>query len=272
SELDPKFATLGINHNVCFLIDPAGANNISNTQCDGTVPAAYGAVSGISKENTKIIPDGYLTPGSHVEYFLRRTTLENPGTVVYMFDTTAVFPQDPGGNVDTDAERWSNFDVLPDMWKSTRYGGLGLACMLMIDGNDRRGADRVFRGAADSLGYGKNNGASQGWKGLGPGSDSEDPAGFVPANLGQYGLNFDHYDIRASESAEAGHPGVRFASNLGAIALKGDKSGPSASMLATLYTTVLHLAGDLNSSTIHDTFDSQEGANDIALYDGFLAG
>jgi hypothetical protein len=201
-----------------------------------------------------------------------RTTLENPGTVVYMFDTTAVFPQDPGGNIDTDAERWSNFDVLPDMWKSTRYGGLGLACMLMIDGNDRRGADRVFRGAADSLGYGKNNGASQGWKGLGPGSDSEDPAGFVPANLGQYGLNFDHYDIRASESAEAGHPGVRFASNLGAIALKGDKSGPSASMLASLYTTVLHLAGDLNSSTIHDTFDSQEGANDIALYEGFLSG
>jgi hypothetical protein len=156
------------------------------------------------------------------------------------------------------------------MWKSSRFGGAGLACMLMVDGNDRRGAERVYMGAADSLGWGKNNGAKKGWKGVS--SDPNDPAGFVPANNGQAGLNFDLYEIRASESSEAGHPGVRFAQNLGSIALKGDKSGPSAAMLASLYSTVLHLSGDLSGGTLHDSFDSQEGADDIALYDGFLAG
>jgi hypothetical protein len=275
-ELDPKFATLSIQHNLCFLVNPEGAADDTNIQCDGTVPAAYtvfGVTSGKTNENTKIIPDGYLSPGAHVEYFIRRTLLESPATVNYLFDTTKVFTQDFGGNEDFDAERWSSFDILPDMWKSTRYPpGAGLACMLMIDGNDRRGADRAYRGAADSVGYGKNNGATQGWKQVSPKTSSEDPAGFVAANLGQYGLNFDHYDIRASESAEAGHPGVRLATNPGAIALKGDKSGPSAAQLATFYTTVLHLSGDLSSATIHDTFDSQESADDIGLYDGFLAG
>jgi hypothetical protein len=181
-----------------------------------------------------------------------------------------VFPQDPV-NTDFDQERWSNVDVLPDMWKSTRYGGAGLACMLMVDDNDRRGADPAYRGAADSLGYGKNNGATAGWKRLGPKASTEDPAGFVPANLGQYGLNYDHYDIRASESGEAGHPGVRFANNPGAILPKRDTSGPSAPQLASLYTNVLWLSGDLNASTINDGVDSQEGADDIALLDGFLS-
>jgi len=272
-ELDPKFAALAIDHNLCFLIDPNGTTDNANLVCDGTVPAPYGAISGTTKENTKIIPDGYLSPGAHVEYFVRRTLLESPSTVHLMFDTTNVFPQDPGGNPDFDAERWSSFDVLPDMWKSTRYpGGAGLACMLMVDGNDRRGADPAYRGAADSLGYGKNNGATQGWKQISPAASTEDPAGFVSANLGQYGLNFDHYDVRASESSEAGHMGVRFATNPGAIALKGDKSGPSAAQLATFYTTVLHISGDLSSGTLSDGFESQESANDLSIYSGFLAG
>ena len=65
----------------------------------------------------------------------------------------------------------------------------------------------------------------------------------MAANLGQYGLNYDHYDIRASESGEGGHPGARLAS----IQAPGnsdprrtDKSGPSPAMLATFYSTVLH--------------------------------
>ena len=267
-------SNLGIDHNLCFLVDPNGTTDQSNLICDGTVPAPYGAVSGTTKENTKILPDGTFTPGTHVEYFIRRSLLESPATIALLFDTTNVAVQDAGTNPDFDQERWSNWDVLPDMWKSTRYGGAGLACMLMIDGNDRRGADPQYRGAADSLGYGKNNGATQGWKQVVPPAPlgTEDPAGFVAANLGQYGLNFDHYDIRASESDEAGHPGVRFASNTGGIALKGDTSGPSAAQLASLYTLVAHIGGDLSSGTIHDGVDSQEGADDIALYDGFLAG
>jgi hypothetical protein len=275
-EADPKYATLGIDHNLCFLVDPNGQVNQSNIICDGSVPAPYGAVAGTTKENTKIIPDGWLSPGSHVEYFVRQSKLESPGTFSMMTDTTIVFAQDPGGQINTDSERFFSFDVLPDMWKSTRYGGLGLACMLMVDGADRRGSDRVYRGAADTLGYGKNNGAAQGWKGTGPAATSADqadnPAGFVAANLGQYGLNFDHYDVQGAEGGEAGHPGVRFANNAGAIALKGDKSGPSAAQLATFYNSVLYLAADLDdgSSTLHDGITEGQGADDISLFQGFL--
>ncbi len=271
-EADPKFAALGINHSVCFLVDPNGANDISNTDCTGTPPPAYGAVNGSSKEGTKILPDGWFSPGTHIEYFVRWSRTDDPGQVSLLFDTTNVFVQDPVGNPDFDAERFTSVDVLPDMWKSSRYGGSGLACMLMVDAGDRRGSDRVYRGATDSLGYGKNNGASQGWKGIGAGSDPNDPTGFVAANLGQYGLNFDHYDIEGSESDQSGHPGVRFAQNLGAIAAKGDKSGPSAAQLATFYTSLLHLSGDNGAGAIHDAFDQGEGADDVSLYEGFLTG
>lgn len=263
---------LGIVHGVCFLVNPEGPNDETNTDCSGSPPAVYGAVSGLSEEGTKILPDGWFTPGTHIEYFVRRSTVENLTNDELLFDTLMVTVQDLTGNPDFDQERFTSVDVLPDMWKSTRYLGAGLACFLMIDANDRRGGDPPFRGAADSLGYGKNNGASQGWKGLGPGSDPNNPAGFVAANLGQYGLNYDHYDIEGSESSEAGHPGVRFANNPGAIAAKGDKSGPSAAQLATLYTTVLFLAGDNSDKTLHDGFDTQESADDISLLGGFLDG
>ena len=271
-EADPNFASLGIQKNVCFLVDPNGPVDDSNLTCSGTPPAVYGPVSGTTKEGTKILPDGWFTPGTHIEYFVRRSTLEAPAVATLLFDTTRVFPQDPSGLADFDGDRWHSVDVLPDLWKSSRFGGAGLACLLIVDGNDRRGAERSILGAADTLGYGTNTGAKKGWKGLGPGSDPNDPAGFVAANLGQAGLNFDLYEIRASESAEAGHLGVRLATNLGAIAAKGDKSGPSAAMLAGLYTTVMHAAGDLSASTIHDGFDSQEGADDVTLYDNWLGG
>jgi hypothetical protein len=271
-EGDPHRPALGIARNVCFLVDPNGPVEDTNLTCSGTPPATYGAVSGTTTEGTKILPDGWFTPGTHVEYFVRRSTLEAPGTFVTLFDTNQVFPQDISGLADFDADRWHSVDVLPDLWKSTRFGGNGLACVLLVDGADRRGAEPSWLGAADTLGWGKNNGGKKGWKGLGPGSDPNDPAGFVAANLGQAGLNFDLYEIRASESAEAGRPGVRLATNLGAIAGRGDTSGPSAVMLGSLYGTIVHLGGDLDVKTLHDAFDSQEGADDLSLYDNFLAG
>jgi hypothetical protein len=271
-EADPRFATLGIQRNVCFLVNPAGPADDSNIDCPGAPPAAYGPVSGVTKEGTKILPDGWFTPGTHIEYFVRRSSLEAPGTATLLLDTTRVFPQDLAGLADLDADRWHSVDVLPDMWKSARFGGGGLACMLVIDGADHRGPERAWLGAMDTLCYGKNNGAKKGWKGLGPQSDPNDPAGYVPANLGQAGLNFDLYEIRAAESAEAGHPGVRLATNLGAIAGKGDRSGPSPTMLGALYSSLLVFTGDLDNSTLHDAFDQQEGADDIALYDNWLAG
>jgi hypothetical protein len=301
-EADPKFATLGIDHLVCFLSNPNGNPDVTNTDCGtpGASPpsSGYNATTvtnwtaplidavAIRKEGTKIIPDGYLSPGAHVEYFLRRSLIENQavGAAQLLFDTTTVFPQDPGGNTDFDAERWSSFDVLPDLWKSNRFGGAGLACMLMVDGDDRRGGDVSYRGTADSLGYGKTNGATQGWHVVDPsttnaaltsGRGPNNPAGFVAANLGQYGLNYDHYDVRASESGEAGHIGARLAS----IQAPGnsdprrtDKSGPSPSQLATFYTTVLHLCADLNLTTLDDKVTPQEQADDVTLYDTYLNG
>src|SRR5207245_250717 len=91
-EADPKFATLGINHLVCFLSNPAGNPDVTNTDC-GTAGASppssgYNATTNtnwgssfidavaIRKEGTKIIPDGYLSPGAHVEYFLRRSLID----------------------------------------------------------------------------------------------------------------------------------------------------------------------------------------------------
>jgi len=275
-ESDPKFNTLGITHNLCFLVDPNGAVNQTNIICDGSVPVPYGPVAGSTKENTKILPDGWFTPGTHIEWFVRQSTIENPTVFTMMNDSTFVWIQDPGGQPNFDAERFLSADVLPDMWKSTRYGGLGLACMLMVDGGDRRGSDRVYRGAADTLGYGKNNGASQGWKGLGPNAtasgQADNPAGFVAANLGQYGLNYDHFDVNGAEGGEGGHPGSRFSTNVGAIANKKDMSGPSAQQLASLYNSVLYLAADLdeNAGTLQDGTTDGQGADDITLFQGFL--
>jgi hypothetical protein len=274
-ESDPKFAALGIDHNVCFLVDPAGQINSSNIDCSGAVPAPYGAVAGVTKEGTKILPDGWFTPGTHIEYFARRCAIESPLAFDMLPDTGTVFPQDPGAFPRFDAERWWGANVLPDMWKSTRYGGAGLACMLMVDASDGRGADRAYRGAADTLGLGKNNGAAQGWKGTGPAASSaaqaNNTAGFVAANLGQYGLNFDHFDVTGTEGTEAGRIGSRFAQNNGAIAGKGDKAGPSATQLNTFYNGIVYSSGDLSSGTLSDGVDQQEGADDITLLEGFLA-
>jgi hypothetical protein len=201
-----------------------------------------------------------------------------------LFDTTLVFPQAVSTNADYDQERWSSFNVLPDLWKSTRFGGSGLACMLMVDGGDRRGADPAYRGAADTLGYGNLNGAAQGWKVNDPtaanpaqttGRGPNNPVNFVAANLGQYGLNYDHYDVRASESGECGHIGARLASVQApgnSDVRRTDRSGPSAAMLATFYTTVLHLCGDLNITTLDEKSSSQEQADDVTLYDSYLNG
>jgi hypothetical protein len=123
------------------------------------------------------------------------------------------------------------------------------------------------------------NGASTGWK-MSPNNlsllaDPDDPAGFVAANLGQMGLNFDWYDLGCAASDEGGHPGSRFANNPGAIALKRSTSGPSATMLSTYYSSVVWLQGDLDNS-LHDGETIVGGvsrsSDDVTLLDGFLNG
>jgi hypothetical protein len=140
--------------------------------------------------------------------------------------------------------------------------------MLMVDGQDRRASERTYVAAADTMGYGKNNGAKKGWKATGASyTNPNDPSGFVAANLGQAGLNFDLFETRASESGEAGHVGVRGA-DLSTQAA-ADHSGPSQDMLDNLYSTVLYIGGDLSSATLADNDDS-EGGNDVQLLRNFL--
>jgi len=273
-EQDRNFNTLGLNNQMCFLINPAGSNVAANTIC-GAYPSpdpGYAATGAplTTKEGTKILPDGLFTPGTHIEYFMRRSTIDQPQSYSLLFDTTTVFPQDATGNSDTDALRWSQVNVFPDMWKDGRFGGQGLACILLVNDDTRRGAIPAYRGAADSTGFGKNNGAGVGWKG--PGTDPNNPAGFVAKNLGQSGLSLDLYEIRAAESAEGGHLGSRLAAATGAEAAKVSLAGPSAAMLNFYYNTIIYASGDLSGSTIFDAFDNQEQANDISLFTAYLNG
>src|SRR5206468_3771059 len=101
--------------------------------CDGTVPSfiacngvgadcpasGYQGNSNIRYEGAKIIPDGLLTPGSHVEYFFRR---EDGGVFKGTVpDTTVVSPQRGGNSTDGDLNNPDD-NRLPD--PSDHYGGL----------------------------------------------------------------------------------------------------------------------------------------------------
>jgi hypothetical protein len=259
-------ASLAVSRNVCFRVpaDPSGT-----PKCDGSGAPLYPGVPTTTTEGTRILPDHLFTPGTHIEYFVRRTLLESPAVVHLQNDTLEVFPHETGfASSDYDGDRFQSVDVLPDMWKSSRYNGSGLACMLIVDGQDRRGSELAFMGAADSLCYGKNNGAKKGWKAVGASYlDPNDPSGFVAANLGQAGLNFDLFETRAAESMEAGHLGVRDALNSTWAA--ADRSGPSQDMLDNLYSTVLYIAGDLDQATLAD-HDANEGGNDVQILRNFL--
>ena len=127
-EDDPKWSTLGITHNKCFLNIPTGPQNSSNISCSGLPPGVgYDpATPTTTKEGTKIIPDGQLTPGAHVEYFFRLqdATLARDDVHFPMEpDTNFVTPQfeSPQG-VNDDGHRWQQFGVLPDRWKDNAFG------------------------------------------------------------------------------------------------------------------------------------------------------
>jgi len=65
-------------------------------------PHAYGRQYTV--EGTKIIPDGMLTPGAHVEYFWRRAVGGSTALAGIMPDTNIVVPQTGEGSVD--GHRW----------------------------------------------------------------------------------------------------------------------------------------------------------------------
>ena len=311
-EDDPHLGTiaspkLGILKNRCFLVDTAGALDNSNITCSSVpvwltaIPQYRTGYNGQQKtlEYTKVFPDGLLTPGSHVEYFLRMSRIATPTTFVMTPDTNRITPQPTGSANNVDCQRWEGFGILPDRWKDAGYGGLGSACMLVVDGQDRRGDERVWVGAADSIGatraakYGAHNGwfasgayvASDGthdYSGeLGLGANgrydglSAYPVGSSIAiykHGGNPGTTWDFYQIKASESSNTGSAmiGSRLANraSMGLLSGKEDRHGPTPEMMRTYYKMMFYFSGDLNSSVLGPITD--RGQDDIGLIENFL--
>ena len=240
----------------------------SRTGYDGSVT---------TKEFTKIIPDGLLTPGSHVQYFFRKSHNIDPLFAFAMCpDTTTITPQNGEGS--SDGHRWQEFSVLPDRYKDPAFGGSGMACMLYVDYNDRRGNERVFVSVMDSLGgtAAAKWGAHNGWHAaggalLGAGSGVAPAIAVVNKNQ-QAGSTWDMYGVKASESltTSAGALGSRLSNraSMGFAAGKYSVSGPTPEMLRTYYRVVGMLSGDLTSGVLGPFANRSQ--DDIALLNDYL--
>ena len=291
-ESDPKFVTLGVNKFKCFVIDTTKAFTSSPTSnnaiCSGVVPAWLTTVpqsrtgfdgSPTTKEFTKIIPDGLLTPGSHVQYFYRKAHAIDPFVRYAMCpDTNFITPQPNEGN-NTDMHRWQQFSVLPDRWKNTAFGGMGMACMLYLDLADRRGNEGSFVGILDSVcaTAAIKHGAHNGWFSSGlvnlNGLDVRTNMSVAVSNRNsQPGTTWDFYGVKASESltASAGHLGSRLANraNMGFAAGRESRQGPTPEMLRAYYRELAILSGDLTSGVLGPFTNRSQ--NDIALFNDYL--
>jgi hypothetical protein len=262
----------------------ASGNNVS---CNGTVPAWLATVphsrtgwngSNVTKEFTKIIPDGLLTPGSHVQYFYRKSHSIDPFLNYAMTpDTNLITPQTRESS--TDMHRWQQFSVLPDRWKNATFGGAGSACMLYVDLNDRRGNEGRFVSVMDTIGGTSSAklGAHNGWHAPGNvnvnGLDVRTNMSVAVSNKNsQPGTTWDMYGVKASESltTSAGGLGSRLANraNMGFAAGRESKAGPTPEMLRTYYRLVAILSGDLNSGILGPFVNRSQ--NDVALLDDYL--
>jgi len=315
---DPKFGVLGIVKGICYMTNPTGVANSTNISCDPTfnatnplvsrgaggikpwmldetdpahISGAPGSDVGVAvavdathpigtfqtKEYTKIIPDGLLTPGSHVQYFFRKQRADNSLSFVMNPDTTNISPQLSEGNFD--GHRWQQFGVLPDRWKGTEFGGPGMACMLYVDNNDRRGDERVWVSVMDSTGgtapskFGSHNG----WHATGAGFglyNQTNPgvaAAFVNKNQ-QPGTVWDMYGVKASESGSSGgaHIGNRYAVQpTGLMTGMGASIGPKKDWLRAYYRMISWQTGDGNLDNIGPV--ANLGEDDIGLMEDFLS-
>jgi hypothetical protein len=290
-ESDPKFATLGVNKFRCFVIDTtkaaASSPTLNNVNCTGVIPAWLTAVPQSrtgwdgnlqTKEFTKIIPDGLLTPGSHVEYFYRKSHAADPLLEYAMCpDTNFITPQKWEGS--TDQHRWQQFSILPDRWKNVAFGGAGSACMLYVDLDDRRGDEGCFVGVMDSIGNtaAVKRGAHNGWAASGTTNlvnlDVRTNMSVAVSNQNsQPGTTWDMYGVKASESltTSAGGIGGRLANraNMGFAAGRESRQGPTPAMLRTYYRVVVILSGDLNSGVLGPYLNRSQ--DDVALLSDYL--
>jgi len=287
---------LGITRNICFIADTANTVPTTAVICKGgdatypTYPPVWTGAPGrgfngstTTKEGTKIIPDGLLTPGAHVEYFFRRQD-GTSAQIGFCPDTNVVSPQNSEGSID--GHRWQEFGVLPDRWKATGYThpvlgtpGRGVPCALYVDQNDRRGNERVWVGVADSIGAtrAEKYGAHNGWHAAGDG-DINDPASFVRKHIGMPGTTWDMLGVKAAESLNTGPGSLGSRGGLAGLSRadatntqinpKSSRIGPSEDMLKAYYRILLVLTGDLNSS-IFGPF-TNKSQNDFKIMQDFL--
>ncbi|MFI5370918.1 MAG: hypothetical protein ACHQ52_05105 [Candidatus Eisenbacteria bacterium] len=297
-EQDPKIATLGIPKPRCFLISPTPGTPVdaSNITCGGGAyppawalapgsgldPAELPGLPGWTREYTKIIPDGLLTAGSHVEYFFRRSDLATPSVGWLAPDTMRIVPQ-PWMD-DLDGHRWQEFSVLPDRWKDPAYGGAGMACMLFVDWSDRRGDEMDWVAAMDTVGGTRPErwGAHNGWhargdqdprRGVDP-MNGGDPDMAVRAHLGQPGTMWDMFQVRGAESGGTSVSlGDRLAASGGAGLDAGRlaTNGPIGAVLRAFYRTLVLDTGDLGAggaALLGPYAEHTDG--DIALLEDFV--
>jgi len=298
-----KRGALGQPRHRCF-IRTAGAP-ISNFDCvhnppsSGVTPDVYdlsyvtAAGSGYdgnvnSSEYTKIIPDGLLTPGSHIEYFYRLAEAGVETMTGMMPDTNVVVPQ--LGERNNDGQRWMEASALPDRWKESGYShplGLvtgGHACMLVVDNqNSNTGDEYAWLAVADTIGATSNQkwGASTGYHAKGGPSNINNPAdnidragrsGFIAEHGGSPGTTWDFFQIIGAEgSSPAGPLGGRLSFQGGVnpqYAPQTQKSTPTLAQLEFFYKILLYLNGNLNGNLLGPYDD--RSTDDVKMIENWL--
>jgi hypothetical protein len=239
---------------------------------DPTCPAC---VVGHTKEYTKILPDGQLTAGSHVEYFFRKTFVGNLTAFELYPDTTLIFPQNTG---DQDGKRGGFANILPDRWKDSNFGGAGMACMLYANCASARAEELVWDNMAQTIGLTASSrrgagvgfyvGATQDFPGdvtmLLPGQQ-------VSLNLGQTGTLFDQYNVIAGDSnVPSGRMGSRYAgAGAGLSVGKTSTAGPTKLMLKTYYRHLFLDGADISTQLWGPITD--ETSDDIGLFTDYMS-
>ena len=289
-EQDPHFEEMGISKPRCFQIDTLNAANLNsdNIVC-GAAPAWLTDPGGpprsrtgwdgsvTTKEMTKIIPDGLLTPGSHVRVLHPQVAGVR---VCRLHDDARYREHRPavGGDADLDGHRWQEFSVLPDRYKAPEYKGAGDACLLFADYGDTGGGELVWVSVMDSIGgtAASKFGAHNGWHAaagvdLSSASNPNLPAqAFVYNQNASPGTLWDMYGARFATQTWAGtRLGGRNTSRKGSDLLLGHDAvvAPSSFMLKSFYRTIALVTG-LSSNALGPTPDMPE--DDLATLADFL--
>jgi len=229
-----------------------------------------------SDEGVKILPNNVFTPGTHIEYFFRRTFVGNTIVSTMMPDTTFIYPQPLFGSGNFEGIRFGTWDALPDRWKDPSFpgnAGTPTACMLVANYGYRRGDEVIWDNMSRAIGltrpakWGAGHGYYSSATGDLPGELADLPSvggAAVAANLGHEGSLYDVYDVVAGESnVPAGRLG-----NRDALGSCPRPTGPSRKMLRTYYRNLIILGADLGANVWGPFVDQTD--DDAGLITDFI--